>query len=131
MSADEMFDQTQYKDETHERWGKTEQYRQSQQRTKGFDRQDWSDTLQEASKIAARFADLKRAGSDPESPQALALAEKHRQHINRFYDCSPTMHAGLADMYVADARFSEYWNKFEAGLSDYVHDAIHANSQGV
>jgi len=131
MSANEMFDQTQYEDEAKRLWGDTNQYRQSQQRTKGFGRQDWSDTLEEASKIAARFADLKRAGSDPDSPEALALAEEHRQHINRFYECSPSMHTALADMYVSDARFSDYWDNFEPGLSDYVNTAIHANSDGV
>ena len=36
------------------------------------------------------------------------LAERHRQHISRwFYECGYDVHRGLAEMYVADARFAE------------------------
>ncbi len=128
MSANEMFDHSHYEDEAKDKWGGTDRYHQSQQRTEGFDQEDWSETLEEASRIAGQFADLKRAGSKPDSPEAVTLAEDHRLHINRFYDCSPAMHVGLAEMYVADARFAEYWDKFEPGLSEYVIAAIHANT---
>ena len=58
-----------------------------------------------------------------------AIAEDHRQHISRrFYDCSPELHASLADMYVADERFAAHYERRAAGLAQYVHDAVKANA---
>jgi hypothetical protein len=38
------------------------------------------------------------------------------------------MHRGLADMYLADERFTANYDNVEPGLAQYVHDAIHANA---
>ncbi len=40
------------------------------------------------------------------------------------------MHAGLAELYVADQRFTDYWERYAPGLARYVHDAIKANARG-
>jgi hypothetical protein len=56
-------------------------------------------------------------------------AEAHRAQIERwFYDVGYPMHRGLADMYLADPRFTKTYDDREAGLAQYVHDAIHANA---
>jgi MerR family transcriptional regulator, thiopeptide resistance regulator len=58
------------------------------------------------------------------------VAEAHRRHIGlRFYDCPPMMHAGLADMYEADARFGAFFEKYAAGLTGFVAAAIRANAR--
>ena len=47
------------------------------------------------------------AGTPPEDPAAMSVAERHRLLLDRwFYPCSKAMHRGLADMYEADARFA-------------------------
>ena len=56
------------------------------------------------------------------------LAERHRLGIETFYDCSRAMHRGLADMYLADPRFTQHYEDVAPGLAQYVHDAIHANA---
>ncbi len=38
------------------------------------------------------------------------------------------MHRGLADMYLADPRFTKTYDDRAPGLAQYVHDAIHANA---
>ena len=59
----------------------------------------------------------------------MAAAEQHRLHIHeRFYDVSYDFHRELADMYVADPRFTTTYEDIEPGLAQYVHDAIHANA---
>jgi hypothetical protein len=56
-------------------------------------------------------------------------AEAHRRHIHdRYYDLPYAMHRGLADMYVADPRFTRTYDDVEAGLAQYVRDAVHANA---
>ena len=69
------------------------------------------------------------AGLAADSPEAMAGAEAHRQQISRwFYECSTEIHVGLAEMYVADPRFTATYEKISPGLAQYLHDAIKANA---
>ena len=38
------------------------------------------------------------------------------------------MQTGLADMYLADERFTAYYENIAPGLAAYLHEAIHANA---
>src|SRR5262249_44226478 len=88
-------DPAQYAEEAEQRWGGTEPYRQSQQRTAAYSKQDWQRIKAEAGEISNRFAALMRAGTPAGSAEAMDLAEEHRQHITRwFYDCSTEVHRG-------------------------------------
>jgi hypothetical protein len=58
-----------------------------------------------------------------------AEAELHRQHITRwFYDCTYEMHRSLAEIYVADERFTQTYDAIAPGLARYTHDAVLANA---
>lgn len=116
-------------EEAAERWGDTEPYRQSQQRTAAYSKEDWQRIKAEADSNVAAFAAALRAGQPASGAAAMDLAERHRQHISQyFYDCGYPMHRGLADMYLADERFTANYEGVEPGLAQYVHDAIHANA---
>ena len=116
-------------DEARERWGETDAYQQSQRRVAGYGKEDWQRIKAEADAGTAAFADALRAGLPASGPEAMDLAERHRQHISRyFYECGYPMHRGLADMYLADERFTANYEGVEPGLAQYVHDAIHANA---
>ena len=124
------FDPTEHAAEAEERWGDTDAYRQSQQRTKGYGKADWQRIRRESDALDQRFADLMRSGVPPTDPQALDVAEAHRQHIGRwFYACPKAMHAGLADMYEADPRFRRHYDARLAGLAGYAAKAIRANAE--
>jgi hypothetical protein len=70
-----------------------------------------------------------KKGVDPSSPEAVAVAERHRLSIDKwFYPCSRAMHAGLADMYEADARFRGAIDKAGEGVTQFLAAAIRANS---
>jgi DNA-binding transcriptional MerR regulator len=123
------FDPSEYEEEVKERWGDTEAYRESQRRTKGYTRDDWTKMGAEMDEISRRLAELKRSGVAAGSAESVAAAEAHRRHIDRwFYPCSLEMHAGLGQGYVDDARFTAYWEKYEPGLAGYVRDAFAANA---
>jgi len=116
-------------DEAQQRWGDTDGYRQSQRRATAYSKQDWIAIKAEADETLQAFAAGLRAGLPANGPDAMDLAERHRQHISRyFYDCGYPMHRGLADMYLADDRFTATYDNVEPGLAHYVHDAIHANA---
>jgi hypothetical protein len=67
-------------------------------------------------------------GVPADSEQAMDLAEGARAQISKwFYDCPYEMHRGLAQMYLADPRFTKTYEDQAPGLAQYVHDAIIAN----
>ncbi|MCD2185729.1 MerR family transcriptional regulator [Actinomycetospora soli] len=116
-----------YQAEAQERWGDTEQWRQSQERTARYTKEDWVAIKAETDEINAAFVAAKRSGAAPDSEPARAAAEAHGRQIHeRFYDLSPEMHRNLACLYVQDERFARTYDDLEPGLAQYVHDAIQA-----
>ncbi|QGN50519.1 MerR family transcriptional regulator [Micromonospora sp. WMMD558] len=123
------FDPDAHAEEAERRWGGTEAYRESARRTAGYSKEDWLRNKAENEDWGRRFAEVMAAGAPADSPAATDLAEEHRQLISRwFYDCSYEIHTGLADMYVGDPRFTEYFEKIRPGMAAYLAEAIHANA---
>jgi hypothetical protein len=118
-----------YEREAEERWGDTEAWAQSQQRTRSYSKEDWVRVKEEVDDLNQRFVEAMRAGVPADSEQAMDVAEQHRQHISRwFYDCPPEMHAGLGRMYVEDERFAATYERIAPGLAQYVSAAVQANA---
>jgi hypothetical protein len=118
-----------YEREAEERWGDTEAWAQSQRRTAAYTKDDWVRIKAEGEDVERRFAAALAAGVDPESAEAMDIAEAHRQQISRnFYDCPPAMHAGLGRMYVEDERFTAHYEQIAPGLAQYVSTAVQANA---
>jgi DNA-binding transcriptional MerR regulator len=125
----EGFDPTEYEDEARERWGDTEAYRESARRAARYGEAEWGSIRSEAQAIVRELATLMRAGAPADGPEARALAERHREHISRwFYPCSPQMHRGLGELYIADERFTRTYEREAPGLAQYFHDAIVAGA---
>lgn len=118
-----------YADEARERWGNTEAYRQSQERTSRYTERDWAEIKAAGADLNNRLAAALRSGVAADDPAAMDLAEEHRQQLNRwFYDCGPEFHRNLGDMYVDDPRFTATYDAVTPGLATYLRDAIHANA---
>lgn len=121
----EGFDPSKYEDEVQERWGNTDAYRESARRTSQYTKDDWQRYKAEANEIMSEAARLFRSGVSPESDEAMAIVERHRLSIDRwFYPCSKAMHAGLAAMYEADTRFQENIDRYAPGLTAWFIAAI-------
>ena len=116
-----------YAVEAERRWGDTQAWRQSQQRVAQLTKQDWIEIKAEGDALLADLAAAKRTGVLPGSPAADALAARHRAAIERFYECDGEMHRGLVEMYLADARFTAYYDDVEPGLAQFVHDVVLAS----
>ncbi len=122
-------DPAQYADEAEQRWGETDAYKQSKQRTARYTKEDWLKIKQEQADLQERLMAAFRAGTPADSDPAMDLAEEHRQQISRwFYDCGYDIHRGLAGMYLADPRFTRNYEDLAPGLAQWVHDAILANA---
>lgn len=118
-----------YAEEAEQRWGDTGAYRESARRTAGYTRQDWQRIRAEADEWGQRLAALMASGAPADGPAAMELAEEHRAHISRwYYECGYEIHTGLADMYLADPRFTATYEAIRPGLTAYLSEAIHANA---
>lgn len=125
----EEFDPSEYEDEVKQRWGDTEAYRVSTARAKKYRKEDWQRIKAEQDDVLNRFIEAFRAGKSPSDAEVVQIAEDHRLSIDRnFYPLSQEFHCGLGDMYIADPRFTAYYDKHEKGLAQFVCDAIHANA---
>ncbi len=116
-------------DEAAERWGDTEPYQQSQRRVAAYGPREWAQIRAEADDGLRASADLMRAGRPASGPEAMDLAEQHRQYLGRwFYDCGYDQHRGLARTYIEDERFTRTYDAGAVGRARFVHDAITANA---
>jgi DNA-binding transcriptional MerR regulator len=128
MTNKDMFDgfePEKYEAEAKQRWGETDAYKESARRTRKYGEKEWAAIKAETNAIFADAAAAMKAGKKSDSPEARALAERHRQHTERwFYPCSPAMHANLADMWEADERFKANIDKFGEGLTAWLAAAV-------
>ncbi len=135
LDPQEMFevfgeeDPTRHAEEAEQRWGDTPAYAQSHRRTSAYTKQDWLAVKAEGAHVEQGLAAALASGAPADGVEAMDAAEAHRQMISRwFYDCGLEMHEGLAQMYLADPRFTQHYEELAPGLAQYTHDAIHANA---
>ena len=55
------------------------------------------------------------------------MARRHRASIEQFYDCDDDMQRCLVQMYLADERFTRYYDDVEPDLARFVHDIVMAS----
>ena len=116
-------------EEAERRWGETEAYKESNRRVSRYTKEDCLTLKAEEDEIRNRLAAAFEAGLAPDSEEAMAAAEAHRQHISRwFYECTYDIHRGLTDMYVSDERFRSNYDTQTPGLAAYIKEAAHANA---
>ena len=124
------FNPEDHAEEAEQRWGDTDAYRQSQRRVSNYTKEDWLKIKAEHEEVAANLAALFESGAAPDSEEAMAAVEAHRQHISRwYYDCGYDIHRGLTDMYVSDERFRANYDALAPGLSEFIRDAARANAE--
>jgi MerR family transcriptional regulator, thiopeptide resistance regulator len=125
-----QFDVDAHTAEAEERWGDTDAFKESQRRVARYGADEWRRIKAEAEAIEAGFAAALSGCESADGAWAMALAERHRAHISRwFYECPIEIHRGLGELYVADPRFTEHYDRIAEGLARFVRDAIAANAE--
>lgn len=116
LMAEEMFDgfdHTQYKDEVEQRWGK-DAYASSDRWWRSMSAEEKARWKEQSGRLGADWAAAAEAGADPSGEPAQALARRQFEWLSGIPgtpgagDGGPTRDyfLGLAEMYVADARFA-------------------------
>lgn len=112
-----------YAEEVKRRWGHTDAYAESEQKSKNYTPAKWQAMNEQCSAIFQKFAThMDKAPSDPEV-QTL-VAEWQAYISENFYDCSKEMLSCLGQMYTADTRFEKYFDGFQTGLASFISEAI-------
>ena len=113
----------QYETEVKSRWGKTDAYSQSQQKTNNYTADNWEAIHNEAEAIYAGF--VTHMDKDVSDPAVQDLVAQWQAHITRhYYDCTKEILSGLGLMYVHDDRFKANIDTHAEGLAQFMSDAI-------
>lgn len=128
MSAEEYFegfDETQYEEETKQRWGNTPQYAESQKKWASYSKEQ-----KEAIKAEGGRLTIRMVSSDPDSPpndpDVQAAIGEYLAYINNyFYNCDVGFLRWLADMWVEDPRFAVNYERIRSGGAEFVREAVH------
>ena len=114
-----------YEIEVRERWGKTDAYREHEQKTKNYTKEKWTEANDGLMAIFAEFAALKNNGVAADSAEAKALVAGLQAHITaNYYTCTDEILAGLGKMYVVDERFKKNIDKCGEGTAEFASEAI-------
>jgi len=116
--------------EAEQRWGGEDAYAKSNRRAASYSKDEWLMIKDEGGAISQALVSLMVDGEPATGSAAMELAERHRQHLGRwFYDCPPAMHRGLGQMYVDDERFTASLDEAGVGLAAYMREAFVANAE--
>ncbi len=117
-----------YAREAKAQWGKSEAYKEFEEKTKDWTEDTASGIAGEMMAIFAEFGQLMSNGTEPSHEDAQALVQKLRSFItDNMYNCTPRILAGLGQMYTGDGRFAENIDKAGGvGTADFAGKAIAA-----
>lgn len=111
-----------YAKEAKERWGNTEAYKQSQERTKKLTKDDWTRMSIETDSMLKEI--VRNMDKGPASPEVQAQIAKHYASLRAFYEPNLEMYRGLANMYVDDKRFAAFYEKYHKDLPVFMRNAM-------
>ncbi len=129
MSDDELFDafwekhEKEYLPEAEARWGNTDAYKQSKERTKHLTKEDYKRMAKDGDTFMKTLAACIDIG--PASPRTQELIAQHYESLRTFYDPSPELYRGLGEMYVEDPRFRAYFEKYDSRMPEFMREAMH------
>lgn len=113
----------QYGEEIREKYGE-ETVDKANKKIKSMTEEQYAEVEQLGADVLTNLAEAFVTG-DPGSELAQKTAEMHRQWLTFYWDSySKEAHAGVAQMYVDDPRFTAYYDKKQPGLAQFLRDAV-------
>lgn len=101
-----------------------EQVDKSNQKIKGMTEEQYAEVEKLSANVIATLNEAFATG-DPAGELAQKAADLHRQWLSYFWDkYTKEAHAGVAQMYVDDARFTVYYDQKQPGTAAFLRDAV-------
>ncbi|MGH3170279.1 MAG: MerR family transcriptional regulator [Trebonia sp.] len=115
--------------EAHDRWGHTPQWAQYAERAAGRTAHDWQQVASSVKALDRDLAAAKRAGVEPGTGQANALARRHRASISEYFHCTASMHVCLGRTFGTNPAYAAHYEAMEPGLSGWLREIIEAGAR--
>lgn len=113
-----------YENEAKERWGETEEYKQTEEKRSRRTKDANKNTDDGLMEIFERFGELKNLSPDSKDVQNL-VGELKKYISENYYECSNVILKNLGLMYVSDERFKENIDrKGGENTAEFVNEAI-------
>jgi DNA-binding transcriptional MerR regulator len=113
-----------YGKEIREKYGK-ETVEKSNAKVMNMTQEQYDEVTALADQLHETLAEAFKTG-DPASDIAQKAADLHKQWLTYYWnEYNKEAHAGLAQMYVDDERFTAYYDKEQPGTAEFLRDAIH------
>lgn len=114
-----------YDKEVQRRFGETEAYKEYEQKTANYTKDNWQEVNNGLNNVLAKFAECMNNGNTADSVEAQALVIELQAYITKnYYTCTNEILAGLGKMYVADERFKTNIDKHDGGTAEFISRAI-------
>ncbi len=111
-----------YEAEAKERWGNTEAWRQSKERTKHWTKADYQRVAEQSDIFMKKLALLVPKG--PEDKEVQKMIMEHYNSLRTFYEPTLEMYRGLGEMYVADERFKKNLSTYHPRMAEFMREAM-------
>ena len=113
-----------YSKRAKEQWGQTSEYKEFEEKTKNWTKDDEATVANEFMQLFVEFGQMKEM--DPEDEQVQLQVRKLQDYItNHFYTCSDKILCGLGRMYAGGGEFTENIdNVGGTGTAEFASKAI-------
>ena len=116
--------QEEFAAEAKQRWGNTEAYRESQEKTAEKTDAQLQQYGSDLMAYFSRLGEMKNSAPSEDDPQSV-VAELQRFITEHYYRCTKEILSGLGQMYVADERFKANIDAAGgAGTAEFAAEAI-------
>ena len=114
-----------YDAEVKQRWGKTDAYKEHQEKTANYIKEKWQEVNDGLMIVFAKFAECMKGGHAADSTEAQTLVKELQNYITEnYYTCTDEILAGLGQMYIADERFKANIDQHAPGIAVFISQAI-------
>jgi DNA-binding transcriptional MerR regulator len=120
----EGFDETQYEEESKDRWGHTSQYKESQRKWSSYSKDQKEEIKKEGGRITVRMV-TENPDARPDDLDVQKAVGDYYVYLNQyFYTCEVEFLRALAEMWVEDPRFSVNYERVREGGAAFVREAV-------
>ncbi len=109
-----------YQKEALDRWG--DKVTQSHGRLMAMSKKDWELLKQRGENIARELAN--HLHLPPDEKRVQQLVQQHYELMSLHFEVTPEIYSNMGNMYVEDARFKAYYDKYDEKLAPFLRDAI-------
>ena len=110
-----------YQREVRDRYDPT-LVQESERRVRRMSKEQWQAVKKDREDITRLMADL--MGRTPGDLEVQKVVGRHHAHIEQFYPASAEVYRGLGQLYVEHEEFRAFYNKYRAGLADFMQAAM-------